>query len=88
MAVAVGDQRRRKEAMEALIEDITKGSEQAMFPSIRSALEVRLFLATVLVVHLRVREVGHSVLLMLYQKQSRKRRQKLIKFAPGIMVFS
>lgn len=39
MAVAVGDQRRRKEAMEALIADITKGSDQSLFPSIRSALE-------------------------------------------------
>ena len=39
MAVAVGDQRRKKEAMESLIADITKGSEQAVFPAIRGALE-------------------------------------------------
>lgn len=40
MAVAVGEQRRKKEAMEALVADISRGSEEAVFPAIRSALEV------------------------------------------------
>ncbi len=48
MAVAVGDQRRKKEAMDALVNDIAKGSEQALFPSIRSALEVKSFTIVVI----------------------------------------
>jgi hypothetical protein len=40
MAVAVGDQRRRKEAMELLVNEISKGDEDGIINSLRSAIEV------------------------------------------------
>ncbi len=40
MAVAVGDQRRKKEAMELLVQEITKGEDENIGSSIRTAIEV------------------------------------------------
>lgn len=40
MAVAVGDQRRRKEAMELLVTEIAKGDEEHIAPTLRTAVEV------------------------------------------------
>jgi hypothetical protein len=41
MAVAVGDQRRRKEAMELLVNELSKGDEESIISSLRTALEVK-----------------------------------------------
>lgn len=40
MAVAVGDQRRKKEAMELLVTEIAKGDEENVTSSLRTAIEV------------------------------------------------
>jgi ribosomal protein S7 len=40
MSVAVGDQRRRKEAMEILVNELSKGDEESIISSLRTALEV------------------------------------------------
>jgi hypothetical protein len=40
MAVAVGDQRRKKEAMELLVLEITKGEDDNIGDCIRTAIEV------------------------------------------------
>eukprot|EP01031_Cornospumella_fuschlensis_P040816 gene40816-49781_t len=39
MAVAVGDQRRKKEAMELLVSEIAKGDEENVTSSLRTAIE-------------------------------------------------
>jgi hypothetical protein len=41
MAVAVGEQRRKREAMDLLVAEISKGEEQNISTSIRVAIEVR-----------------------------------------------
>lgn len=41
MAVAVGDQRRKKEAMEHLVSELLKGDEDSILNSLRTAIEVR-----------------------------------------------
>lgn len=41
MAVAFGEQRRRKEAMELLVSEITKGEDENIPNSIKIAIEVR-----------------------------------------------
>ena len=42
MAVAVGDQRRKKEAMDLLVAEISRGEEENIANSLRVAIEVRL----------------------------------------------
>ena len=42
--VAIGEKVRKKEAMEALVEEISHGEEESLSPSIRSGLEVSFFL--------------------------------------------
>lgn len=49
MAVAVGDQRRNKEAQEFLVQEIAKGDEDGIPNLLRTAIEV---LASQIVVHL------------------------------------
>lgn len=41
MAVAVGDQRRKKEAMEHLVSELLKGDEDSILISLRTAIEVK-----------------------------------------------
>lgn len=43
MAVAVGDQRRKKEAQEFLVQEIAKGEEENIANSLRTAIEVQLY---------------------------------------------
>lgn len=43
MAVAVGDQRRRKEAMEHLVTELLKGDDESILISLRTAIEVSNF---------------------------------------------
>ena len=40
MAVAVGDQRRKKEAMELLVMELSKGDEESIIHSLRTAIDV------------------------------------------------
>jgi hypothetical protein len=40
MTAAAGDQRRRKEAMELLVNELSRGDEEAVVNSLRAALEV------------------------------------------------
>jgi hypothetical protein len=40
MAVAVGDQRRKREAQEFLVQEISKGDEDTIAIQIRTAIEV------------------------------------------------
>lgn len=42
MAVAVGDQRRKKEAMDLLVAEISRGEEENIANCLRVAVEVRL----------------------------------------------
>jgi len=41
MAVAVGEQRRKREAMDLLVSEISKGEEENIANSIRVAIEVK-----------------------------------------------
>lgn len=40
MAAAVGDQRRKKEAMELLVTEIAKGEDDRIAPQLRTVIEV------------------------------------------------
>ena len=43
MAVAIGEQRRKREAMDLLVQDLAKGDDDNVSVAIRTALEVRDF---------------------------------------------
>jgi hypothetical protein len=64
MAVAVGDQRRKREAMDLLVAEISRGEEENIANSLRVAIEViilflsRIWLVSYVLVYVRCREGG------------------------------